>query len=131
MKKRRNQIISIAGSALLICLFASTALAASDVPWPRETEDTHFYGYPENDNRIQDFNTQSGPVTNTAYVTGNNVPWPEETQDAYFYGYPETADVQGFKTQSGATVGNSNVAASDNVSWPRETEDTHFYGFPK
>lgn len=101
MIKRRNQIISIAGSALLICLFAGTALAASDVPWPRETEDTHFYGFPEANNTMTEvvattnagefnapdtFKTQSSrQVTGTTYVTPNDFPWPREHEDPHFY----------------------------------------------
>ena len=131
-KQNRNITLSILGGILMVCMISGSALAASDnVPWPRETEDLYFYGYPENDSRAQDFTTQSGPAANTAYVTGDNLPWPAETQDPYFYGYPQTADAQGFKTQSGATVGNSNVVASDSVPWPAETQDPYFYGFPQ
>lgn len=75
MKKRRNQIVSIIGGALLVGLLAGSACAASDVPWPRETEDPYFYGYPENHNTaakqnadVKAFKTQS-PVRLPAPLT--------------------------------------------------------------
>lgn len=93
MKKRRNQIVSIIGSALLVALFAGNACAASnDVPWPRETEDPYFYGYPEShkaatqqNTDVKAFTTQSASQVNgTTYVTPDNFPWPRESEDQYF-----------------------------------------------
>lgn len=130
MQKRKNIIISILGSFLLVCLISGGALAASNnVSWPRETEDTHFYGYPEAQNNVQEFATNSGP--GVAYINNGDVAWPRETEDPYFYGYPENTDAREFKTKSGATVGSNSYVTPDNVNWPRETEDPYFYAFPQ
>ena len=94
MKKRRNQIISIIGSALLVGLFAGSAFAASDnASWPAETQDPYFYGYPENQNGmaatttdVRAFTTQSkNAVSGTTYVTPDNFAWPREHEDPHFY----------------------------------------------
>lgn len=68
VNSNKNFILVSLAAILLVAVLTGNAFADNEISWPRETEDTHFYGIPAGETaqvqtaaNVQDFITNSGP----------------------------------------------------------------------